>query len=296
MSGLARAGHPRQALVIAFAAAVLGVKAGNTAIETVFLVGAVLSGQLLAGWAEDRMHYSEDRMCYSEDRRAEDRHAARLPKPLVTGALPLGVIETAIFATFVLTVFCSLLLGWRAGIVQLIMVACAVASAWRLRATPVGRLSYVVTGALLPAVATLALPDAVWPAWWVVVAGGLFGASVACADAIGAAAAQLPLDTVTTPARSGRQRTPLTQVPWPHGVLVPTATLLLVATAAVLALAAPRAPDAITVVGGVVAVVLIAAGARELWREPDSRATCFTVAALGPVFLIMLSSAGGTLH
>jgi hypothetical protein len=42
--------------------------------------------------------------------------------------------------------------------------------------------------------------------------------------------------------------------------------------------------------------VLIVAGARELWREPDSRATFFTVAALGPVFLIMLSSAGGTLH
>jgi hypothetical protein len=289
MSGLARAGHPRQALVIAFAAAVLGVKAGNTAIETVFLVGAVLSGQLLAGWAEERMHYSEDR-------RAEDRRAARLTKPLVTGSLPLGVIETAIFATFVLTVFCSLLLGWRAGIAQLVIVACAVAAAWRPRATPVGRLSYMVTGALLPAVATLALPGAAWPAWWVVVAGGLFGAAVACTDAIGAAAAQLPLDTVTAPARGGRQRTPLTQVPWPHGVLVPAAALLLVATAAVLALAAPHAPDAITVVGGVVAVVLIVAGARELWREPDSRATFFTVAALGPVFLIMLSSAGGTLH
>ena len=281
LSGLARAGNPGRSLAFGAAAAVLGAQAGNTALTELALVLAVISGQLLAGWAHDRLQF------------AEDRRAGRSSKPLVAGTVTLGAIEIAIFVSFVVTVFASLLLGWRAGVAQLAVTGCTIGATLTRRETNPGWPLAVAAVALLPAVATLALPDPAWPTWWSVLAGALIGAALACTDAVGAAAAHAPL-----PAEPGsaRRSTPLTRVPWPHGILVPVAALLLVTVAALLGFAPKDAPDPITVIGAVAAVVLIVAGARELWHEPDRRATFFTVVALEPIFLVMVISAGGTLH
>jgi hypothetical protein len=279
--GLGRAGNPGRTLAFGVAATVAAVKAGNTAVTVLALVLAVMSGQLLAGWAQDRLYF------------AEDRRAGRANKPLVAGAVSLGAVEIAMFASFVVTVFASLLLGWRAGLVQLATVGCTFAGGWHRSATNTGWPLSVAAAALLPAVATLALPAPAWPARWAVIAGALFGAAVAATDAIGAAAEQMPLRAEIGAAP---RSTPLTRVPWPHGILVPGAALLLVGAAAVLGFAATHAPDPITVIGAVAAMVLTGAGARELWYEPDTRATFFLVITLGPVFLAMVISAGGTLH
>ena len=284
LAGLCRAGEPGRTLAVGTTAVVLAAKAGNTAVTTVALVVAVISGQLLAGWARDRARY------------AEDRRAGRTGKPLVAGTVALGAIEIAIFASFVVTVFASLLLGWRAGVAQLAVVGCTFAGAWCGRETKIGWPMSVVAPALLPAVATLALPAPVWPAWWAVVAGALLGAGVTCTDAIGAAAARTPLGARVGDPVTARRATPLTRVPWPHGILVPGAAVLFATVAAVLGFAPAHAPDPITVIGTVVAVVLIGVGARELWHEPDRRATFFSVLTLGPIFLVMVISAGGTLH
>ena len=292
LADLARAGRPGRTLAVGMTAAVLAVKAGNTAVTVVALVVAVVAGQLLAAWAQQRLG-------------AGNTPPAARASTAVAGSGAVGAIEIAIFVAFVVTVFASVLLGWRGGVAQLAVVAGtflgtlpgapqpADPNRRRPPIAPAAIVLWVAAAALLPAVATLALPTPTWPAWWAVASGAAFGAAVACTDSIGTAAARTPLSADP----GGRPRaTPLTRVPWPHGILVPTAALLLVGVTALLALAPHEAPDPITVIGAIAAVVLIAAGARELWHEPDRRATLFTVAVLGPIFLAMVISAGGTLR
>jgi 4-hydroxybenzoate polyprenyltransferase len=164
---LGTASHPLSGLTVTAVAAFLSIKAGNTAAITLIMIVAVLSGQLLIGWSNDRIDFDDD------------RRTDRRDKPLVTGDLPLGAIETAIFVAFVITVPTSLFLGWRAGVVHLGAVGCAVAySAW-LKHTAIWWLPYPVAFGLLPAVATLALPNPVWPTPWVVAVTVLVGTAAA---------------------------------------------------------------------------------------------------------------------
>jgi 4-hydroxybenzoate polyprenyltransferase len=164
---LGTASHPLSGLTVTAVAAFLSIKAGNTAAITLIMIVAVLSGQLLIGWSNDRIDFDDD------------RRTDRRDKPLVTGDLPLGAIETAIFVAFVITVPTSLFLGWRAGVVHLGAVGCAVAySAW-LKHTAIWWLPYPVVFALLPAVATLALPNPAWPSPWVVAVTVLVGTAAA---------------------------------------------------------------------------------------------------------------------
>ena len=296
LAGLGRAGSPGRTVSVGVTAAVLAVKAGDTAVTVLALVVAVLSGQLLAGWAQDRLRYADDR--FTGDRSTDERSTGRANAAPVAGtaslgAASLGALEIGIFAAFVVTGFASLLLGWRAGLAQLAIVAATFGGTWHRGRTAVGWPFTVAAAALLPAVATLALPSPVWPAWWATTAGALVGAAVGCTDAVGAAARRTP---PTAEPGIGRRATGLTRVPWPHGVLVPGAALLFAAVSALLGFAPAHAPDPITVIGSIVAVVLIGAGARELWSEPDRRATFFSVVTLGPIFLVMVISAGGTLH
>jgi 4-hydroxybenzoate polyprenyltransferase len=144
---------------------VLAAVAGNS-VPTVALVGcAVLTGQLSIGWSNDLIDADRDTAAHRSD------------KPLATDALASSVVAAATVAAAVATVPLSLALGWRAGLVHLVAVASGWAYNLGLKATVFSVLPYLVTFGLFPAVATLPLTDHPWPPTWVLLAGGLIGAS-----------------------------------------------------------------------------------------------------------------------
>ena len=78
----------------------------------------------------------------------------------------------------------SLALGWQPGLASLTVVACGWLYNLGLKATVFSFVPYAIAFGILPAVATLALPDPVWPAPWAMVAGALFGVSAHLANVL----------------------------------------------------------------------------------------------------------------
>ena len=78
----------------------------------------------------------------------------------------------------------SLALGWQPGLASLTVVACGWLYNLGLKATAFSFVPYAIAFGMLPAVATLALPDPTWPAPWAMVAGALFGVSAHLANVL----------------------------------------------------------------------------------------------------------------
>jgi 4-hydroxybenzoate polyprenyltransferase len=159
---LVRCSHPEPVVTVSAAAGVLALSAGRGA-GTVWVVLAVLTGQLFTGWANDYL-----------DRR-RDLEAGRADKPIATGAVSARTVAAAAVVALVLCVPLSLASGVLAGAVHLVAVASAAAYNVALKRTLFSPLPYAVSFALLPAFITLGLPHGHWPAAWVPAAGALIG-------------------------------------------------------------------------------------------------------------------------
>lgn len=155
--------HPLPTAAVTVMAGVLAAAAGNGVGVVALLVAAVLTGQLVIGWSNDLI---------DADR---DREAGRTDKPVASGALPRRVLVVAPVLATVATVVLSLALGWRAGLAQLVVVACGGLYNLGLKASPLSPVPYALAFGALPAVATLARPDPALPPWWVLAAGALLG-------------------------------------------------------------------------------------------------------------------------
>ncbi|WP_211348696.1 UbiA family prenyltransferase [Nocardioides litoris] len=164
---LLAAAHGGPAVAVTLLAALLGVAADLGPGRVVGITLAVLAGQLTIGWGNDLL---------DADR---DSAVGRSDKPLATGRLDPGLVRGCLAAAAVAAVALSLVLGWRAGSVHLLLlVGMGHAYNLGLKATAASWVPYAVAFGSLPAVVTLAAPGATWgdwAPWWQCVAGATLG-------------------------------------------------------------------------------------------------------------------------
>jgi 4-hydroxybenzoate polyprenyltransferase len=171
LRGLALACHPAPCVAVTAIATTLAARVGRGA-ETVLVAAAVLSGQLAVGWSNDVID------------RHRDLAARRLGKPIVAGLVDADTVRRSAIVALAACVPLSLATGLGAGSVHLAAVACALAYNLVLKQTIWSALPYAAAFAVLPAFATLGLPEPRWPAWWATLTGALLGAGAHFVNAL----------------------------------------------------------------------------------------------------------------
>jgi len=169
---LARACHPGPTVAVTAFSVALAAGA-NAPVTTTFLLGAaVLTGQLSIGWSNDWI---------DADR---DRAVNRADKPVGAGALPASVVRNAAFLGLGASVVFSMMLGWRAGLAHLFVVAMGWAYNLGLKSTAWSWLPYGLAFGTLPLAIALALPGHPVAAWWAMLGGALLGVGAHGANVI----------------------------------------------------------------------------------------------------------------
>ena len=159
---LARCSHPEPVVMVTAVCGVLAMLAGR-AWGTVWVVLAVLAGQLFVGWTNDYI----DRM--------RDAEAHRTDKPLAQGEISPRLVAIAAVVAGVAAVPLSLASGVAATAVHLVGIASATAYNLGLKSTLLSVLTYALSFAMIPAFITLGLAHPHWPPAWVIVAASLTG-------------------------------------------------------------------------------------------------------------------------
>jgi 4-hydroxybenzoate polyprenyltransferase len=235
VGGLVSAAHPGPAVAVGTLAALLAVDAGLPAGTAVVATAAVFTGHLTLGWANDLVDLPRDRTV----RRAD--------KPLTTGRTTTRAVTGALTVAAVACVVLSLALGWRSGVVHLVLgIGSGQAYNLGLKRTALSWLPYAVTFGTLPAVVTLAADVPAWPPWWMTVAGALLGVGAHVVNALPDLADDVRTGVRGLPHRLG------------EATARPLAAALLVA-ASVLAAFGPAGPPAVWVWVVLVVVVALAA-------------------------------------
>jgi 4-hydroxybenzoate polyprenyltransferase len=160
---LAAACHPGPSLAVTTLAAMLAVAADLAPPRIALLAFAILSGQLVIGWSNDLIDATRDGV------------VGRTDKPLATGQLQAHVVRLALVVAAVLCVTSSLMLGWRAGLVHLLLVASGLAYNFDVKTTAWSWVPYAVAFGGLPVVVTLALNDPRTPPVWMMLVGAGLG-------------------------------------------------------------------------------------------------------------------------
>jgi 4-hydroxybenzoate polyprenyltransferase len=115
---------------------------------------------------------------------ARDREAGRRDKPVASGEIPVATVRVAALGAAALAVLVSLALGPPFAVAHLIALGGGWAyNAW-LKHGPLSPLPYVVAFGLLPLLATLALAQPAWAAWWAMLAGSLLGVAAHVANVL----------------------------------------------------------------------------------------------------------------
>ena len=159
---LVRCSHPEPVLVVTLVAGALALTAGRGA-GTVWVVLAILSGQLYVGWSNDYLDRNRDRV------------AGRRDKPIAADAIDGRTVGIAAVVALILAVPLSLASGIAAALVHLLALASATAYNVGLKRTLLSPLPYAVSFSLVPAFVTLGLAHPHWPPLWVMLAAGLIG-------------------------------------------------------------------------------------------------------------------------
>ncbi len=108
---LALACHPGPTVAVTTFSMAMAAGASAPASTTALVGAAVLAGQLSIGWSNDWID--------------ADRDAAvgRTDKPVGAGLLPVAVVRNAALIALATSAAFSMALGWRAGLVQMFVVA-----------------------------------------------------------------------------------------------------------------------------------------------------------------------------
>lgn len=136
---LARAAHPRQALLTAVGLSVAAAVSGRSAREVALVAVTVLVGQVVLGWDNDLVD------------EPADRADSRLAKPLVAGGLDRGTLWFALACALLLVVPLSLSSGIAAGLAYLVSLVVGLVGNRFLRTGPLSWLPWAVAFALYPA-------------------------------------------------------------------------------------------------------------------------------------------------
>lgn len=212
MRGLALACHPLPTVAVTALATLYAAAVGRGPAGSLLVAVTVLVGQLSIGWCNDAVDA------------ARDVRAGRLDKPVATGTVSRAVVARAAAVALLVCVPLSFANGWLAGAVHLVVVASGWAYDLGLKATVASWLPYGVAFGALPAFASLGLPGAPWPPWWVLAAGALLGIGAHLANVLPDIDDDLAADVRGLPQRLGRRRTALLM---PLPLLAATAALVL---------------------------------------------------------------------
>ena len=128
---------------------------------TVWVVLAVLAGQLFVGWSNDYL-----------DR---ERDTGRTDKPIVGNQVAAGTVRIAAVVAVVAAVPLSLASGLAAAVVHFAGIASATAYNLGLKATVLSAAPYALSFSLVPAFVTLGLAHPHWPPAWMMAAAALIG-------------------------------------------------------------------------------------------------------------------------
>ena len=170
VGALVRATHAPPAVAVTAVATLLAVAAQLPAGRVALVGVAVLAGQASIGWSNDWL---------DADR---DRAVARADKPVVQGAVDPAVLRTAALVAAAAAVVLSLLLGWVAGLLLLVLVASGWAYNAGLKRTAASGLPYVTGFGALPAGVVAAAPGAPVAPWWLLAAGAALGVAAHLAN------------------------------------------------------------------------------------------------------------------
>ena len=271
--GLALSCHPLPTVAVTAIGAGLAALAGLSPGRAVWVMAAVFAGQLSIGWSNDAIDATRDRA------------TARSDKPVASGAVSSRVVGVAAVVALVASIALSLALGWLPGLASLTVVACGWLYNLGLKATAFSFLPYAVAFGMLPAVATLALPDPAWPPPWAMIAGALFGVSAHLANVLPDLDDDIDTGVSGLPHRSGARGT---AVACP--VLLGVASLVILwGSAGSSGSAAWRWVAAAGLVALVVVGVLVGA------RQPKSRALFVIVIAAAVIAVALFAASGQSL-
>lgn len=265
--GLFRACHPEPTVAVTLVVSAFALAAGR-GLGTLWVLAAILAGQLSVGWSNDVI----------DQRR--DVAAGRTDKPIAAGVVPARTVAIAAGIALVAVVPLSFASGWRAAPAHLIGVAAAWAYNLGVKATPLSPLPYAVAFGALPAFVLLGLADPRWPPWWMIAAGALLGLGAHFANVVPDIEDDLRQQVIGLPHRIGA------------GGSVVAAAVLLLAASALLGFGPGADPL------GVVAVLLTAgllAGAAVLVRRPGSRWVFRAAMAIAVVNVALLIARGNTI-
>lgn len=157
-----RCSHPEPVVAVSAVAGALALSAGRGA-GTVWVVLAVLAGQLYVGWSNDYVD------------RDLDRAEGRRDKPIAAGQVEARAVGIASLVALVAAVPLSLASGPAAALVHLGALGSASAYNLGLKRNLFSAIPYAVSFSMVPAFVTLGLPHAHWPPLWVMIAAGLIG-------------------------------------------------------------------------------------------------------------------------
>lgn len=278
--GLLLSCHPLPTVAVTAISAGLAALVGLTPGRAGLLVLAVFVGQLSIGWSNDAIDA------------ARDRASARTDKPVALGAVSPRVVGTAAGVALVAAVVLSLLLGVAPGVAALTVVVCGWLYNLGLKATALSFVPYAIAFGTLPAVATLALPDPVWPAPWAMIAGALFGVSAHLANVLPDLADDLDAGVRGLPHRIGAKAT---AVACP--VLLGAASLVILLGTAGSSEAGPSGAAASwwRWVVAAVLVLLVGAGVLIGLRRPTSRALFLLVMVAAVIAVVLFAVSGQSL-
>ena len=262
---LVLASHPVPTLAVTTMTVALAAGAGNDLRSCVLVAVAVLTGQLSIGWSNDAV----------DARR--DRAVGRADKPVAAGAVSVRAVSLASATALVVTVPTSLALGWTAGLAQLLVVACGWVYNLGVKSTLWSWAPFFVAFGALPAVATLALPDPLWPAWWALLAGALVGVSAHLGNV---------LPDLDEDAATGVHGLPhrLGPLPTAAGALVSA-----LAAAALVVLGPASAPPWWSWLGLLAAVAASVSGFVVVRRSPSSEAAFYAAMATAAIGVALLA-------
>lgn len=234
LSALLAAAHAGPTVAVSAITALLAVAGDLPAAAVVLVSGAVLTGQLTIGWANDLLDAERDRA------------VGRTDKPIADGRVPRSLVLGSLAAAGVACVALSLGAGLRSGLVHLVLVV-AMGQAYNLglKATAWSWVPYALAFGSLPAVVSLAAPEAVVAPWWLLVAGASLGVGAHLLNALPDLADDEATGVRGLPHRLGSHRSRLL-----------AAVLLGVASLAA-GLGPAGAPGPLLVVGLLVATVLL---------------------------------------
>jgi 4-hydroxybenzoate polyprenyltransferase len=261
--GLLRACHPEPTIAVTAVVSAFALAAGRGA-GTLWVLAAILAGQLSVGWSNDVV-----------DRR-RDVAAGRTDKPVAAGLVPARTVAVAAGLALLAVIPLSFASGWRAAPAHLVGVAAAWSYNFGMKATPLSPLPYAIAFGLLPAFVVLGLPGHPFPPWWITAAGALLGVGAHFVNVVPDIDDDIREGIRGLPQRIGRL-----------GATIVAGVLL---TAASCVLAIGPGVDALGITAIAVTIVLVGAAAVHSRVRADSRwpfRAAIVVAAIDVALLIV---------